>query len=77
MRMSQDFLRGRTAVVTGGASGIGLAIAERLASGGAQVVEEKIKLEPAAIKRLIELDEVDEVVAYLCSEAASPITGAG
>ena len=39
-------------------------------------VIEKIMLEPAAIKRLIEPDEVAALAAYLCSEAASTITGA-
>jgi 3-hydroxybutyrate dehydrogenase len=41
----------------------------------AEVVEQ-IMLEPAAIKRLLEPAEVADVVAYLCSEQASFITGA-
>lgn len=36
----------------------------------------KIMLEPAAIKRLIEPEEVADYVAYLCSPAAGVITGA-
>ena len=39
-------------------------------------VIERIMLEPAAIKRLIEPDEVADVVAYLCSAQAAFITGA-
>ena len=38
-------------------------------------VIEKVMLEPAAIKRLIEPEEVAALVSYLCSEAASAITG--
>lgn len=39
-------------------------------------VIEKVMLEPAAIKRLIEPEEVAALAAYLCSEEASTITGA-
>jgi len=39
-------------------------------------VEEKIMLAPAAIKRLLEPDEIAGLALYLCSDAASGITGA-
>lgn len=42
----------------------------------ADEVIEKIMLEPAAIKRLIEPSEVGEFVAWLCGPAAGAITGA-
>jgi 3-hydroxybutyrate dehydrogenase len=38
-------------------------------------VVEKVMLEPAAIKRLIEPAEVAALAAYLCSDAASVVTG--
>ena len=40
-----------------------------------QEVLEKIMLEPAAIKRLLEPDEIAGAVRYLCSDLASGITG--
>ena len=40
----------------------------------AEVIEQ-VMLEPAAIKRLIDPTEVAELVAYLCSDKASAITG--
>jgi 3-hydroxybutyrate dehydrogenase len=41
----------------------------------AQDVVEKIMLEPAAIKRLLEPEEIAGAVRYLCSDLASGITG--
>jgi 3-hydroxybutyrate dehydrogenase len=41
-----------------------------------QEVIEHVMLEPAAVKRLIEPEEVAALVVYLCSEAASVVTGA-
>jgi 3-hydroxybutyrate dehydrogenase len=38
-------------------------------------VVQKIMLSPAAIRRMLEPDEVSSLVAYLCSDAAAGITG--
>ena len=38
-------------------------------------VLKKVMLEPAAVRRLIEPEEVADLVAYLCSDAAKSITG--
>jgi 3-hydroxybutyrate dehydrogenase len=49
--------------------------AEALGIPADRVVDE-VMLAPAAVKRLIEADEVAELVAYLCGDAAAAITGA-
>jgi 3-hydroxybutyrate dehydrogenase len=49
--------------------------AKHLGLGVDEVVDE-VMLGPAAVKRLIEPEEVAELVVYLCGDAASAITGA-
>lgn len=53
-------------------------IADQAAIHGisAEEVVERIMLAPAAVKRLIEPEEVADLVVYLCSPAAVSITGA-
>jgi 3-hydroxybutyrate dehydrogenase len=53
--MSNAFLQGRTALVTGGTSGIGLAIAEALAAAGCQVI----------INGLGDADQIREALAAI------------
>jgi 3-hydroxybutyrate dehydrogenase len=38
-------------------------------------VLDKVMLEPLAVKRLVEADEVAELVAFLCSPAADSVSG--
>ncbi|MGM0560937.1 MAG: SDR family NAD(P)-dependent oxidoreductase [Pseudomonadota bacterium] len=71
-------LQGRTAIVTGGAQGIGLATAERLASSGARVIVWDINAEgvESAVKQLGQgtsgqaLDLTDEQAVTQAAEAA-------
>lgn len=53
-------------------------IADQARSRGisADEVVSQVMLEPAAIKRLIEPNEVADLVAYLCSDGAAAVTGA-
>ena len=53
-------------------------IADQARSRGisAEDVVAQVMLEPAAIKRLIEPDEIASLVAYLCSDVAGAVTGA-
>lgn len=72
-------LQGRTAIVTGGAQGIGLATAERLASSGARVIIWDINTEgvEAAVEQLGQgtsgqaLDLTDEQAVARAAEAAT------
>ncbi len=89
-------LEGKVAIVTGAASGIGLAIARDFAQHGVRVIVSDVDIEggrtaadalPGArflaadmtkgqdIHRLLEPEEVASLVTYLCTDAASAITG--
>jgi 3-hydroxybutyrate dehydrogenase len=39
-------------------------------------VVDQVMLTPVAVKRLVEPDEVAEMLAYLCGNAAASVTGA-
>ena len=70
--MNQIDLKGRVAVITGGAQGIGLAIAERFVASGARVVPwdiDRAKLD-AATSALADRGKVRGVVVELTDDAA-------
>ena len=52
-------------------------IADQAASHGIgeDDVIAKVMLEPVAVKRLVEADEVAELVAFLCGPAADSVSG--
>ena len=71
-------LSGKSAIVTGGAVGIGLGISRRLAEAGASVLIADIDGERAqlAAKELSEEpDEIGKVVLFLASDMASYLAG--
>ncbi len=61
---------GRTFLVTGGGSGLGLATARMLAGAGASVVAADLRGEPAAGIRFVETDVTDEESVGAAVEAA-------
>jgi NAD(P)-dependent dehydrogenase (short-subunit alcohol dehydrogenase family) len=61
---------GRTFLVTGGGSGLGLATARMLAGAGANVVAADLRGEPGANTRFVETDVTDEASVGAAVEAA-------
>ncbi|MBW8484100.1 SDR family NAD(P)-dependent oxidoreductase [Actinomadura parmotrematis] len=68
--MSGEF-DGRVALVTGGASGIGLAVAKRLAAGGAKVVVADLALDGAELA-VKELEAAGGTAAAVAMDVADP-----
>lgn len=61
MQATSEYYRDKVAVVTGGASGVGLALAEAMLSYGAKQVV------PASRLAQFEGDEADNLISYLFS----------
>ncbi|WP_410314829.1 SDR family oxidoreductase [Klebsiella pneumoniae] len=64
-------LHGKTALVTGSTSGIGLGIAKVLAQAGAQLLAEK---QPSG--EFVTPQQLGEMALFLCSDAAAQVRGA-
>ena len=70
-RVTLDGLRGRVAVITGGASGIGRALAERFATAGARLVLADVE-EPALAAAGADLRAAGAEVAEVVTDVADP-----
>ena len=72
-------ISGRTFLVTGGGSGLGLATARMLTGAGANVVAADLRGEPGANTRFVETDVTDEGSVAATAQAAlesGPLSGA-
>ncbi len=68
--MNRYDLGGRVAVITGGARGIGLAVAKRMRASGATVV-----LWDLLVERLAEADQIAAMIVWMASDECSFTVG--
>ncbi len=66
---------GKTAIVTGSTSGIGLGIATALAGSGEAVMKD-VLLAAQPTKEFVEVSQIAALATFLCSDEAASITGA-